>query len=255
MFINKISKKGRWLLLLVFLFSRVSVASGLEQKALLSDLEVSAGASIYSEYIWRGMKIDDDPVIQSDLSLGYKGLSVGIWSSLGLDGDDANDSDEIDYTVSYSYDCSKLGVPTSFELGGTYYDFPSADTFSYEFFLGASVGCLLSPALYWYHDFADEGSGGGDGDYVEFSIGYEQQIMSFPISLVLGSHVGYNHELFIEGEGLDIGAEASLDISIKDNISLIPTIGYSVPFEDLEDASDGNQNDEFYAGCSLNFEI
>ena len=47
-------------------------------------VEASAGADIVSSYIWRGTNCGGVS-IQPNLSIGYKGLSLGAWGSVGID--------------------------------------------------------------------------------------------------------------------------------------------------------------------------
>ncbi|MCG2708352.1 MAG: hypothetical protein L6404_06910 [Candidatus Omnitrophica bacterium] len=223
-------------------------------KALLenTDIEVSSDIAIYSKYIWRGFKLDGDPVMQPGIYLSGYGVDLSIWGSTDIDSDDSiTTSEEVDYSVGYSHTFND--TPLTLSGGFTYYDFPASDGASREYYVGCSLDTMLSPGLTWYHDFGDEDSGGGSGDYVVLELGHSIPVGEFPVTLDLSSHVGYNNELFINGDGGDIGLGVGLTVQLTEICSLSPSVNYSSPFGDLEDSGDGNQDDEFYGGATVAF--
>jgi len=237
---------------LIILFSILSAV----QAEALEDIEISIDIAVYSKYIWRGFKLDDDPVLQSGVYVSSHGFDFSVWGTADLENDDSLNSDEMDYSLSYTYDLrNKLNLPMSISGGYTYYDFPPVDTNSQEFFVGFALDGVLSPALTWYHDFEDESQGGGKGDYIIAEISHSIKIESSPVTVNLSGHVGYNNELFINGDGGDIGCEVGLTFNLSDNCSLSPSVSYSIPFGDLSDSSDGNQDNEFYGGVALSFNL
>lgn len=44
----------------------------------------NAGADIVSQYIWRGLELNDVPAIQPFMSIGYKAFELGFWGSISL---------------------------------------------------------------------------------------------------------------------------------------------------------------------------
>lgn len=258
-------KKVNYKVALLFLVSCVTFASiGLSSPAIAEDdvksllddtpIEVSADTAIYSKYIWRGFKLDDDPVTQTGAYISGYGFEAGVWSSFDINPNDALASDEVDYFLGYTYDLNEvLKVPLSISGGYTYYDFPATDLNSQESYLGISLDTILSPAITWYHDFEDEDKGGGKGDYVVAEISHSIEVPNMPVTLDLSGHVGFNHELFIVGDGGDAGFGAGLTFQLSKNSTLSPNVCYSIPFGDLEDESDGNQDNEFYGGAILAF--
>jgi hypothetical protein len=216
-----------------------------------SPLELSAEVSVYSDYLWRGFLLDSDPVMQQGIHLSAHAFTASIWGSFDIDSDDALNSDEVDYAIDYTYERDNLTL----SVGHTYYDFPGTDGKSREFYIGGGLNLALSPSLTWYHDYGEEGSGGGDGDYIVLNLGYSFLLNESPITLELSGHVGYNDKLFINGEGVDVAVGCGLTIPLTDNCSLSPNIGYSIPFGDLEDTDDGNQDNKFYGGFTLTFSL
>ncbi len=229
----------------------VNVVGAYAKEGILvnSPLEVSADVAVNSKYIWRGFTLDDDPVMQQGIYASAYGFTVSMWGSFDIKTDDSLDSDEVDYAIDYTYDAGKF----SLSAGYTYYDFPASDLHSQEFYIGTTLNTLLSPSLTWYRDFGDEDSGGGDGDYIVLALSHSLPLGKSPITLDLSGHVGYNNELFINGEGGDVAIGVGLTIPLTEKISLIPNINYSMPFGGLEDSNDGNQDDQFYGGFTLAF--
>jgi len=223
-------------------------------KPILSEteIEISADTAVYSQYIWRGFKLDGDPVSQTGVYASGYGFDASVWGSFDIDSEDLLDSDEIDYSVGYTLGLEDyIKIPMSISGGYIYYDFPETNLNSQEVYVGASFDVLLSPAITWYHDFEDEEKGGGDGNYIVAEISHSFPVGGYPISLDLGAHAGYNNELFIMGDGGDVGVNAGLTFTLSKNCTLTPNAGYSIPFGDLEDDSDGNQDEEFYGGAVL----
>ncbi|MCQ9208238.1 MAG: hypothetical protein NG712_02540 [Omnitrophica bacterium] len=234
--------------IMCFLVVTLEATNGYAEGILAdSPLEVSADIAIYSKYIWRGITLDDDPVMQQGIYVGLKGFTASIWSSLDIDGDDSPNSDEVDYIIDYTHQFDNF----SLSVGHTYYDYPAADAATKEFYLGAGLDIFLAPTLTWYHDYGDEDSGGGDGDYVVLALSHSLPLGDSPITLDLSGHLGYNNELFIAGDGGDIALGAGLSIPLTEKITFSPNINYSIPTGDAEDL----YNNEFYGGFNLAFDF
>lgn len=75
----------------------LSVAMPFTAKAQ-DKVEASVGADIVSSYIWRGTDCGGVS-IQPSLSVGYKGLSLTAWGSVGFDKEDTK---ELDLTLGYA---------------------------------------------------------------------------------------------------------------------------------------------------------
>lgn len=247
--------KNRVLTLTVFCFMGC-IAIGafvgtVEGKGILEDteLELSSDITINSNYIWRGIKLDGDPVMQSGLYLSGYGFDLSIWGSTDMDGDDTLSSEEVDYQIGYTYSISD--TPLSITGGYIYYDFPVGDSASKEFYFGIALDVFLSPGFTWYHDFADEESGGGSGDYLVAELSHSIPISDLPVTFDMSGHVGYNDELFINGSGGDVELGAGLTIELTEKCSMSPSLNYSIPYGDLGDSNDGGESDKWYTGVTL----
>ena len=116
------------------------------------DWEFTAGFDLWSEYIFRGVRIpDNSPMYNPSASFGYKGFSVWYWGAFGdSDGPD-NTYEENDYGADYTF--TLMDDKLSLTAGGLMYHYPDgnsgADTF--EVYGIAALDVLLQPsaALYW----------------------------------------------------------------------------------------------------------
>ncbi|MFA5099693.1 MAG: hypothetical protein WC547_02275 [Candidatus Omnitrophota bacterium] len=241
-----------------FLFSGSAFASG---DGLFSDLGISVSGDMayYSEYLWRGFLLDGDPVTQTGIYVSGPATPVGkltakFWTSKDMDNRDSRPSDELDYILDYTYDFSKASV----SIGHTYYDFPDqtgADgmpkTFSREFYAGIALPeVFMAPSIFVFRDYGNQDDGGGMGTYtvVNLAKSLPFEIKGTPASVELAGHYGYNHELFINGKGGDIGLTAGVKVVLTKNLTVMPNINYMIPVGDVKSSSDGNQTERFYTG-------
>ena len=70
-------------------------------------VEAHLGADIVSDYIWRGQDFGKVS-LQPELSVGWKGLSLSVWGSVGLS--DKDDPRELDLTLSYETGGLSFGI-------------------------------------------------------------------------------------------------------------------------------------------------
>jgi hypothetical protein len=231
-----------------------------ESEGLLANSGITASGDVafYSEYVWRGILLDGDPVVQPGFYLSgpdskYGKLTAKFWSSHDLSNSDPRTtSEEYDYILDYTYSLTDASV----SFGYTYYDYPAADLFSKEFYTGiAFPKVFLSPSLFYYRDYGTPEDGGGMGSYtvVNLAKSIPFEIKGSPASLELAGHYGYNYELFINGKGGDIGLSAGLKLQLTKSLTCMPNINYSLPLGDLEKTSDGNQEARVYTGAVFSY--
>ena len=65
--------------LLIIALSMVSMATA----SAKDKIEATIGADLVSQYIWRGQNLGDFS-LQPTLGVGYKGISLSAWGSVGI---------------------------------------------------------------------------------------------------------------------------------------------------------------------------
>ena len=213
------------------------------------DIAVSGTMDFYSQYVWRGFALDTDPVFQPGFSMSGYGFTFTFWSSWDGSNNDAINGDEIDYVFDYTKEFELVKV----SLGHTYYDFPGTGSFSKEFYSAFSLTKLpLTPTITFYHDYGNHRQGGGHGQYVTLKLSQSITLIQNPdIVLNLSVVNGYNRHLFIRGNGGNTLLSAGVTVPLTANLSMTPSVNYSLTYGDLKDEDDGNQKNRFYAGVSF----
>ncbi len=219
------------------------------------DVGIAASLDYYSKYVWRGMLLDDDNVLQPGVEVSVGSLTAGFWGSWDVESEDSRSSDETDGYLDYGFDLGMLSEDLKFismNIGHTWYAFPESDLHAQEYYIGMSFDTFLAPSITYYHDYSEQSTGGAHGDYVIGSIGHSFTLNEeYGLSLDLGEEAGYNHEYFINGNGGYSLSSVGLSLPLKDSLDLSVTAAYNIPFGDLKDSSDGNYDNEFYYGAGL----
>jgi hypothetical protein len=226
------------------------------------NIEASGDLNFSSIYMWRGIMLDGDSVMQPGFYLStpesrFGKIKVGMWVSHDLENKDALKSSETDYIFDYTYNFTKL----AFSLGHTYYDFPDAlpsdgasRGFSREFYTGVTLPQLfLTPSVYHYYDYGKKEDGGGEGSYTVLNLAYSKPfaVKNVSMSLDLSGHAGHNNKQYYRGKGGDAGVSAGVTIPLTKSLSCKPNINYSVPWGNVSDKDNGNQKNRFYSGIYL----
>jgi hypothetical protein len=238
-----------------------------EAEGLLSatGFEISGDLNFSSIYMWRGIMLDGDAVVQPGIYIKtpeskFGRLKLGFWVSHDLENKDALHSSETDYILDYTYNFPKFDV----SVGHTYYDFPDAAPadgaprgFSREFYAGITFPkIILSPSIYYYYDYGKKEEGAGQGSYTVLNLAYGipvKLLNKYSCSIDLSGHVGYNNKLYFRGNGGDAGISAGFTVPLTKNISMKPNVNYSVPWGNLADKYNGNQKDRVYSGIYFSY--
>ncbi len=163
-------------------------------------LEISASLDLCTDYVWRGLVINDRPVLQPSLTGSLKIDNVGtfslnLWGNYDLT--DANGTknrlSEIDYIASYSFPNGAFGL----ELGIIHYTFPvTPDEATTEAYISAAYGLEEIPltfSLGIYYDFDEI-----KGFYLLGKV--ESSITLIPkLSLDLSFSAGYADYAYLRG--------------------------------------------------------
>lgn len=116
-------------------------------------LEASLGLDLTNQYIWRGQDLGNFS-LQPTLGVSWKGLSLSAWGSVGITR--AEDTKELDLTLSYSRWGFTFGVTDYWFSEGSYFQYRCGKTTHiWEGFVGYDFKYLTAT---WYTNFA-----GNDG--------------------------------------------------------------------------------------------
>ena len=240
--------------------------------AIAEDVNVSvdAEALVVSKYIWRGLEVNEELVLQPSLTVAYGGFSFNVWGNMDLTdfGKDecvytsdcenrAGQFTEIDLTIDYSYSFDKFTIGA----GIIAYEFPnwedSEDT--HELYLALAYDCLLQPALTIYYDFDEV-----EGFYANFSVGHSFSI-SDKLALDLSSNIGYGDSDYnlayfgIDDSALvDFNCSIAMPFQVTEKISVTPVISFtSLLDSDLRDSVESNEccdnETNLYGGIAVSF--
>ncbi len=237
----------------------------------LGPFDADAGLAVNGKYVWRGMVVSPDPVVQPFVELGLMGFGLGFWGN--IDTNDVNDQEwkfnEIDWTLSYGLSLPMLELGAGF----IYYDFPNSEAeATTEFFIGAAANVPLSPSLTIYQDIDAV-----KGAYWEAGISHAVTI-SAGTDLELSAGVGLGSEGYIKGyfgpasflAGLpempggasltDYHLSAGVPFHPVPFVTVTPSVTYSTLGGDVKDYVDGagegayhGSSDAFYWGLSAAF--
>ena len=141
-------------------------------------VETTICGDVVSSYIWRGQDLGDVS-LQPTLGIGYKGLSLTAWGSVGLS--DPSDTKEFDLTLGYTIGGFNIGITDYWFNGGLdpenrYFKYDAHGT---NHVFEANVGYDFGPAsLQWYTNFAGNDGMNKDGkraysSYVELTVPFK----------------------------------------------------------------------------------
>ena len=210
------------------LFKAIAVAS--LATATAAQAELSASVAVDSEYVFRGITLDDSATTSATLEYAISGLTVGAWIA-----DDNNG--ETDLYVSYGLNAGGVDLGLSY----TDYSYNDASGGQQEIAVSASVkGLGLN-----YVDGSDD-QNGADGDYdvitLDYTFGNVNVLVGqvdydaadysyFEISGSLGQIAGVDASLTLTGtfdeSDATVAAAQEANIDLQDSI----VIGFSKAFD------------------------
>ena len=127
------------------------------------EIETTISGDIVSSYIWRGQDLGNVS-LQPTLGVGYKGLTLTAWGSVGLT--DASDTKEFDLTLAYTIGGLNIGV-TDYWLNegldpkNRYFKYDAHETnHVFEANIGYDFGFA---SLQWFTNFAGNDGVNKDG--------------------------------------------------------------------------------------------
>ena len=150
-----------------------SVATHAQEK-----VETTICGDVVSSYIWRGQDLGNVS-LQPTLGIGYKGLSLTAWGSVGLS--DPSDTKEFDLTLSYAIGGLNIGITDYWFNNGLdpenrYFKYDAHGT---NHVVEANIGYDFGLAsLQWFTNFAGNDGMNKDGkraysSYVELTVPFK----------------------------------------------------------------------------------
>lgn len=212
-----------------------------------SALSVTVDVTYVSDYVFRGTQLDNAS-IQPSIEASYGDFYAGVWHSNALSNTGAAGS-ETDLYAGYGF---QINDTFALDAGVTRYTYEgggSGDTT--EVYVGVSADVLLSPSLYYYHDFDNETNA-----YIA-SIGYSLPIDAINTSLDFSASYGY---VVSGGNGNDY-TYGSVGVSVPYALSETATLTAGVEYVRNDTRAlgsiNGAQTDRdavvFSAGLSIGF--
>lgn len=119
--------------------------------AAQDEVETSLGTDVVSQYVWRGFNMGD-AALQPTLGVGYQGLSLSAWGSIGIT--NPSDTKEFDLTLGYTAGAFNVGVTDYYFDTNKYFSYSAHNTSHvFEANVGYDFGCLN---LQWFTNFAGD---------------------------------------------------------------------------------------------------
>ncbi len=194
-------------------------------------VETTIAADVVSQYVWRGLETGSVS-LQPTLGIGYKGLSLSAWGSVGLT--DPADTKEFDLTLSYTAGGFNIGITDYwFSAGGD----PEGRYFMYEanntnHVFEANIGYDFGVAsIQWFTNFAGNDGLNKDGKRAYSS--YVEATVPFTLATVDWSATAGAVPFATDFYGTtgfavtNLSLKATKDIKVTDSFS-IPVFGQVV---------------------------
>ncbi len=150
---------------------RIAVVLALAISVDAEAVEVRYEAGLLSHYIWRGITLTDDPVLQPSVTISHdSGISFEVWGNVEL-GDDNDTPWEVNETR-FVLDYGRKVGGVELGVGLVEYLFPNSPfPGTREVYLRLGVDALVAPRLELYYD-VDEIKGG----YARLALTYEHAL-------------------------------------------------------------------------------
>ena len=220
----------------------------------------TVGADVNSAYVWRGVTVNDDAVLQPSIDVTHSsGWGVNVWGNWDI-GDnngalaDDKEFSEVDFTLSYGIPAGTVPIDVDLTIGNITYVFPNGGEETNELFLniGKSVelGVPLDVGvnLYWDWDQVDD-------IYADVTVGHSHAA-SDQLSIGLNGVLGYAGSDFAAAYGgTDSGlfnweVSVSLDYALQDNLGLSGFVAYT---DSADDAVLPEQETDIYGGVGAHY--
>ena len=194
-------------------------------------VETTIAADVVSQYVWRGLEAGSVS-LQPTLGIGYKGLSLSAWGSVGLT--DPADTKEFDLTLSYTAGGFNIGITDYWfsacgDPEGRYFMYEANNTnHVFEANIGYDFGVA---SIQWFTNFAGNDGLNKDGKRAYSS--YVEATVPFTLATVDWSATAGAVPFATDFYGTtgfavtNLSLKATKDIKVTDSFS-IPVFGQVV---------------------------
>ena len=164
--------------IVLFAMGLVASATAIAQ----DEIETTISGNIVSNYIWRGQDLGNVS-LQPTFGVGYKGLSLTAWGSVGLT--ESSDTKEFDLTLAYTVGGLNIGITDYWFNAGLdpenrYFKYDAHGTnHLFEANIGYDFGLL---SLQWFTNFAGNDGTNKDGKRAYSS--YMEVVVPFKLSAI-----------------------------------------------------------------------
>ncbi len=229
--------------------------------AACSSLELAPGAevAVASQYVWRGLQLDDRAVLQPDLFVEAASeqatVSVGAWGNVPLDSHagDQGELTEIDLYVDYGRPIGSFDV----SVGLVNYSFPASgaeSTSEFHVTVAKDLGGFTAAVETWV-DFVE-----AEGAYLNFNVSRAIEIApQWELALLAGmgymddGQAGFNYGVDEAGFS-EWAAQATLSHPLNDSLGLALIGAFSSVLDgDLRDAVDDPDTFRVAIGAAIGF--
>ena len=194
-------------------------------------VETTISGDVVSSYIWRGQDLGHVS-LQPTLGIGYKGLSLSAWGSVGLS--DPSDTKEFDLTLGYTIGGFNIGITDYWFNSGLdpenrYFKYDAHGTnHVYEANVGYDFGFA---GLQWFTNFAGNDGMNNDGkraysSYVELSVPFKLATVDWT---AMAGAVPFSTDFYgTDGFAVtNLALKATKDIKVTETFS-VPVFGQVV---------------------------
>ena len=198
------------------------------------EIETTISGDIVSNYIWRGQDLGS-VALQPTLGVGYKGLSLTAWGSVGLT--DANDTKEFDLTLAYTTGGFNIGITDywfskdGLDPEGRYFKYDAHGTnHVFEANIGYDFGFA---SLQWYTNFSGNDGTNKDGkraysSYVEANVPFKLASVDWTATAGAVPYATSFYNGWTSGFAVtNLALKATKDIKVTESFS-IPIFGQVV---------------------------
>ncbi|WP_449245899.1 TorF family putative porin [Desulfarculus baarsii] len=216
-------------------------------------------ATFNSKYVWRGMLLVDDPVLQPSATVGVGNFSLNVWGDYEFT--DVNgrqhEVDEIDITLNYTIPVGDFSIP----VGAIVYTFPNGGNDTTELYVGVAYNWIVTPSLTCYYDVDELAGSFYFRGALDYSLDLPEVVSKVSWAAAIGASIGwgnseYNNGYFgvDESHFSDWSIYASLPISFCKYFTVKPMITYTSLVDiEIRDAGKAIYTEEnnFFYGISL----